>query len=67
MPKLKTNSGAAKRFKVKGPRKKRRIVCRGAERNHGSTKNSGKVVRQRRQKGLKECDVKLIDNMLAGQ
>jgi len=65
MPKLKTNSGAAKRFKktASGGYK-----CRRANRNHILTKKSTKRMRHLRAlKMVKDCDAKLIDQMLAGQ
>lgn len=64
MPKLKTNRGAAKRFKktASGGYKYRQ-----ANRNHILTKKSTKRMRRLRgMKMLKDCDAKLVKNMLAG-
>jgi large subunit ribosomal protein L35 len=65
MPKLKTKKSAAKRFKkIAGGGYK----YRQANRNHILTKKSSK--RLRRLRGMEvvsECDVKSIDQMLAGQ
>lgn len=60
--KLKTNRGAAKRFKKTGTGK---IRYRRANRNHINTKRSTKQVRQARANGvLKDCDAKLVTRML---
>lgn len=60
--KLKTNRGAAKRFKKTGSGK---VRFRRAYRNHINTKRSTKQVRQTRGQGvLKDCDAKLVDKML---
>lgn len=54
MPKLKTNKGAQKRFKVS---KKGRIKFRRALRNHGMCKQTTKLKRHLRGKAtLKDCD-----------
>ena len=65
MPKLKTNRGAAKRFKktASGGYKYRQ-----ANRNHILTKKSTKRMRHlRSMNSIRECDIKSIDQMLAGQ
>lgn len=65
MPKLKTNRGAAKRFKktASGGYKYRQ-----ANRNHILTKKSTKRMRHLRgMNSIQECDIKSIDRMLAGQ
>lgn len=60
--KLKTNRGAAKRFKKTGTGK---IRFRRANRNHIKTKQSTKQVRQARANGvLKECDAPSVHRML---
>ena len=60
--KLKTNSGAAKRFKATGSGKYR---FRRAERAHGSTKKNSNLMRKRRANGtLKDCDAKIVDALL---
>lgn len=64
MPKLKTHRGAAKRFKktASGGYKYRQ-----ANRNHILTKKSTKRLRHiRGMKMIKDCDVKAINQMLAG-
>ena len=65
MPKLKTNRGAAKRFKktASGGYKYRQ-----ANRNHILTKKGTKRMRHLRGMNIiKDCDSKSIDKMLAGQ
>ena len=65
MPKLKTNRGAAKRFKkiANGGYKYRQ-----ANRNHILTKKSTKRMRRLRgMNSIQACDLKSIDQMLAGQ
>jgi large subunit ribosomal protein L35 len=65
MPKLKTNRGAAKRFKKTGTGG---YKYRQANRNHILTKKSTKRLRHLRSlKMLKACDAKSVDRMLAGQ
>jgi len=60
--KLKTNRGAAKRFKVTGTGK---IRFRRAFRNHIKTKKSSQKVRHQRANGvLQERDAKLVRRML---
>jgi large subunit ribosomal protein L35 len=60
--KLKTNRGAAKRFKVTASGK---VRFRRSHRNHINTKRSSKKVRQCRSQGvLKDCDAKLVSKML---
>ena len=64
MPKLKTNRGAAKRFKKTGSGGYKH---RQAFRNHRSTGKSGKRMRQLRHlKCVKASDVGAIDQLLAG-
>lgn len=60
--KLKTNRGAAKRFKVTGSGK---VRFRRANRNHIKTKQSAKVVRHARANGvMKDCDAPSVLRML---
>jgi large subunit ribosomal protein L35 len=60
--KLKTNRGAAKRFKKTGTGK---IRFRRANRNHIKTKQSTKRVRDARRNGvMKDCDAKMVHRML---
>jgi len=60
--KLKTNRGAAKRFKKTATGK---IRFRRANRNHIKTKQSAKRVRHARANGvMKDCDAKLVHRML---
>lgn len=60
--KLKTNRGAAKRFKITGSGK---VRFRRANRNHIKTKQTNKRVRQARANGvMKDCDAKLVHRML---
>lgn len=60
--KLKTNRGAAKRFKVTGTGK---VRFRRANRNHIKTKQSSKTVRGARRNGvLTPQDGKMVLNML---
>jgi large subunit ribosomal protein L35 len=64
MPKLKTKSGAKKRFKAT---KSGRIKIRQAQRAHILTKKSTKRKRQLRAKAaLKVCDVPAVVRMLQG-
>lgn len=64
MPKLKTNRGAAKRFKRTGTGALKR---RRAYRNHILTKKETKLKRQLRSPQLvRPCDKPAIDAMLAG-
>lgn len=64
MPKLKTNRGAAKRFKKTA---NGGFKYRQANRNHILTKKSTKRMRRLRgMKMIKDCDVKSIVKMLAG-
>lgn len=60
--KLKTNRGAAKRFKITGTGK---VRYRCANRNHIKTKQTTKRVRQAKRNGvMKDCDAKLIHRLL---
>lgn len=60
--KLKTNSGAAKRFKRTGSGKYR---FRRAERAHGNTKKNTNLMRSRRANGvLSDSDCKTVDALL---
>ena len=60
--KLKTNRGAAKRFKKTGTGK---VRYRHANRNHIKTKQSTKRVRRARANGvLKDCDAPMIHRLL---
>lgn len=60
--KLKTNRGAAKRFKITGTGK---VRYRRGNRNHIKTKQTTKRVRQARGNGvMKDCDAKLVHRML---
>ncbi len=62
MPKMKTNRGAAKRFKLT---KSGKVKFRQAFRNHILTKKSTKRKRQLRSSlTLQECDAKLVRRML---
>ncbi|KTD25524.1 MULTISPECIES: 50S ribosomal protein L35 [Legionella] len=65
MPKLKTHSGAAKRFRKTASG---RVKRRGAYRNHILTKKSPKQKRHLRVSSgaLKECDARLAKRMLHG-
>lgn len=64
MPKLKSNKGAAKRFKVNGSGK---VRFRRANRNHILTKQPTKRKAQKRMLGvIKECDAPLIKRLLTG-
>lgn len=63
MPKLKTHSGAAKRFR----RLKNRIKVRKANRSHILTKVKTKLKRHMRgQMSIKACDKKAVDRLLDG-
>ena len=65
MPKLKTNKGAAKRFKKTAGGS---YKYRQANRNHILTKKSTKRMRHLRGMSIiQDCDSKSIDQMLAGQ
>ncbi|MGD9591334.1 MAG: 50S ribosomal protein L35 [Candidatus Berkiella sp.] len=60
--KLKSNRGAAKRFKVTGTGK---VRFRRANRNHIKTKQTTKQVRQSRRNGVMcDSDAKLVLRML---
>lgn len=60
--KLKTNRGAAKRFKVTASNK---VKFRRANRSHINTKRTSKQVRESRANGvLCESDAKLVRRML---
>jgi len=60
--KIKSNRGAAKRFKLTGTGK---VRFRRANRNHIKTKQSTKQVRQTRASGvMNESDAKLVRRML---
>lgn len=62
MPKLKTNSGASKRFIRTGTGKLKR---RRANRNHILTKKASKRKRQlRAMPYVKDCDYKAIDRLV---
>ena len=65
MPKLKTHSGARKRFQKTASGK---IKRRRAYRNHILTKKSPKQKRHLRVSGtlMKACDSKSVDRMLEG-
>lgn len=65
MPKLKSHSGAAKRFRKTASGA---IKRRGANRNHILTKHSTKRKRQARvgNGSLKQCDARLASRMLHG-
>ena len=61
MPKMKSNRGAAKRFKVT----KGGLKCRRANRNHILTKQTTKVKRKRRANGhVNKSDVLSVERML---
>lgn len=60
--KIKTNRGAAKRFKITGTGK---VRFRRANRAHINTKRTAKQVRHGRANGvMKDCDAKLVHRML---
>lgn len=60
--KLKTNRGAAKRFKITASGK---VRFRRANRNHIKTKQSSKTVRHARANGIMcDSDAKLVHRML---
>lgn len=60
--KIKTNRGAAKRFKITGTGK---VRFRRANRAHINTKRTAKQVRKARANGvMKDCDAKLVHRML---
>ncbi len=62
MPKMKTNRGAAKRFKVTGSG---RIKRKKAYASHILTKKSTKRIRKlREQAGISSADKKRVDRML---
>lgn len=64
MPKLKSHSGAAKRFRRT---KAGRVKVRRANRSHILTKVATKLKRQiRGQMTLKDCDKKAVNRMLDG-
>jgi large subunit ribosomal protein L35 len=65
MPKLKSHSGASKRFRLTASG---RVKRRGARRNHILTKKSPKQKRQLRvdRVGLCESDARLVRRMLHG-
>ncbi len=51
MPKLKTNSGAKKRFKLSNPKKKNgppKVIAGAANRRHGTSKRPRDMIRQSR-------------------
>jgi len=63
MPKMKTHSGAKKRFKLTGSGK---VKCKRAKMRHILTKKSSKWKRQQRQNGiLCAADAKLALRLLA--
>ena len=63
MPKLKSNSGAAKRFKARG----KGFKYRAANRNHILTKNTQKSKRHRRHlRGISKVDQPMVKRMLQG-
>lgn len=62
MPKMKTNSGAKKRFKVRGDGSVKKV---GAKRRHILTKKTQKMKRQARgTDALKACDQLSVARML---
>jgi len=62
MPKLKTKSGAKKRFKVTGTGK---IMCQQAGKRHGMIKRSPKFIRNARgMSELAEPDQKIVRQFL---
>ena len=62
MPKIKTNRGAVKRFKLTA---KGKVKFRRANRNHILTKKSAKTKRQRRPLGLVSfSDTKLVKRLI---
>lgn len=65
MPKIKSHSGAGKRFRITA---NGRIKRRGAFRNHILTKKAPKQKRQLRvgSRTLKPCDARLAARMLHG-
>lgn len=64
MPKLKTNRGAKKRFRIT---KKGRIKFKQAHRNHILSKKSPKRKRHLRSKlAVKACDAPAIERLLIG-
>jgi large subunit ribosomal protein L35 len=65
MPKLKTKSGAKKRFKVTGTGK---IKCQQAGKQHGMIKRSNKFIRQARGMFvLSEPDAQIVRKFLPYQ
>lgn len=64
MPKMKSNRGAAKRFKVTGSGKVARVK---ANKSHILTKKTSKRKRRLRQQALvAKSDLRRVKNMLAG-
>ncbi len=62
MPKLKTKSGAKKRFKVTGSGK---IMCGQAGKRHGMIKRSNKFIRNARgTTALSDQDAKIVKKFL---
>ena len=62
MPKLKTKSGAKKRFKVTGSGK---IMCAQAGKRHGMIKRSNKFIRNARgTSALSDQDAKIVKQFL---
>lgn len=62
MPKMKTHSGAKKRFTRTGSGK---IKFKRGKRNHILEKRSKKMKRQARGSGyMKPCDAKLVDKLI---
>lgn len=64
MPKLKTKSGAKKRFKLTGTGK---VVAAQAGKRHGMVKRSNRFIRDARGTTiLKDCDAKIVKKFLHG-
>ncbi len=62
MPKLKTKSGAKKRFKVTA---KGKIKCQGAGKSHGMIKRTNKFIRNARgMKVLSDEDARIVRQFL---
>ena len=62
MPKLKTKSGAKKRFKVTGSGK---IMCAQAGKRHGMIKRSNKFIRNARgMSALSDQDARIVKQFL---
>jgi len=64
MPKMKTKSGAKKRFKLTGTGK---VVASQAGKRHGMSKRSNRFIRDARGTTiLKDCDAKIVKKFLHG-